>query len=274
MDLYALFSASPASLAADTALSSSLAPPAHPFHLKTITTLSLPAEPQSPSPACSLHLLFQLPPSIFIDPYELEELEDHYGRLRYRVWGETDLEKPVSAVDSRGSVLLVDVGADILGNAHKKGGGGELQVEVPMHVRYLSPSPWTSTSKNVSGRPGQVVSEGMYEPVEWSWPLGFYACPRRADQVPEKEVQYNPLASIPAPFVSPFDATHTDITLIPPHPTANSTTYRALVPVGNIEHLSLVQYGTTLVVLLSFLYVGVACWRAASSLKAQRDKAE
>jgi len=258
MDLYQLLLSSSASLSTDTTLSSSLMPPAHPFHLKTITTFSLPSESLHALQACSLHLLFQLPPSIFIDLYELEEQNDHHT---YAVWGETDLEKPVSAVDSRGSALLVNVSSS--GTDQDKAGG--LQVQIPMHVRYLSPSTSTKAGERV----------GMYETVEWSWPLGFYVCPRDMGQISHKDVGRDPFASIPVPFVSPFDLTNTDIALIPPHPTSNSTAYRISVPTGDTTHLSLVQFGTTFTVLLSFLYVGVACWRAALALnKEQGDKTE
>ena len=85
---------------------------------------------------CSLHVLHRLPPDVFVDPYELEQrVLDKLGPP-FKLWGETDLELPVSAVSEGSLVLLGPV---------KPGA----QVDLPIHARYPLPS-WTSSHVSVN----------------------------------------------------------------------------------------------------------------------------
>lgn len=80
---------------------------------------------------CSLHILHRFPPDIFVDPYELEQRVLDKISPSFKVWGETDLELPVSAVSEGSLLLLGPVTADA-------------QVDVPIHARYPLPS-WVSS---------------------------------------------------------------------------------------------------------------------------------
>ena len=87
--------------------------------------------PMNPAGDCSLHILRRFPSGVFVDPYELEQRQlDNVGP-RFKVWGETDLELPVSAV-SEGSLLLL--GPVMSGS----------QVDLPIHARYPLPS-WNTS---------------------------------------------------------------------------------------------------------------------------------
>jgi GPI mannosyltransferase 1 subunit X len=85
---------------------------------------------------CLLHILHRFPPDVFVDPYELEQRVLDKISPPFKVWGETDLELPVSAV-SEGSLLLL--GPVTTGE----------QVDVPIHTRYPLPS-WTSSHASVT----------------------------------------------------------------------------------------------------------------------------
>lgn len=64
------------------------------------------------------------------------------------------------------------------------------------------------------------------------------------------------------PFVSPFNETAETLTFFPSCPVAN-TSYEFIVPIGDTDHLALVQNGTAVVVVLCFFWVASALWRAS-----------
>ena len=75
---------------------------------------------------CALYVLHALPSQVFVDPYELEQRwQDNIGSP-FRVWGETNLELPVSSVSEGSLVLLGPLKPD-------------QQVEMPFHARYPRP---------------------------------------------------------------------------------------------------------------------------------------
>jgi len=73
--------------------------------------------------ACNLFVLYELPPDIFIDSFELN---DH--GLRFDYVGSTNLELPLSGVGNEAGWLLVTVEPE-----------REVVVDVPLHVRYGVP---------------------------------------------------------------------------------------------------------------------------------------
>lgn len=117
------------------------------FHPISTTTISSPTFELG----CSLHLHFSLPPLIFVDPYELAHHEQFYT---FKHWGTSNLELPVTAVDEGGSSVLLNV--DI------PEGAKEVEVKLPLHLRY--------------GNPAEASSSGHHS-VEMAWPNGFLACP-------------------------------------------------------------------------------------------------
>ncbi|KAF8341833.1 PIG-X [Amanita rubescens] len=112
--------------------------PDHGFHPITTTTLQIPAKFEQ----CTVHLVYKLPPLVFVDKYELT---NHHESYSFDFWGTSNLEYPVFAVEQSDSILLVNV---------KQGA----KVSVPLHLRY--------------GKPGDGFDE-----TRLSWPAGFLACP-------------------------------------------------------------------------------------------------
>lgn len=80
---------------------------------------------------CSFYILRRFPSDVFLDPYELEQRLLDNVSPRFEVWGETDLELPVSAVSEGSLVLLGPVPS---GN----------RIDTPIHARYPLPS-WNSS---------------------------------------------------------------------------------------------------------------------------------
>lgn len=82
-------------------------------------------------PASSTYALFVLPPSLFVDKYELEQrCIDNDGPCA-QVWGETNLELPLASdrLDMRGSAVLLTLEGDYL-----------TKFDMPLHARYALPS--------------------------------------------------------------------------------------------------------------------------------------
>ncbi|ODQ56512.1 PIG-X-domain-containing protein [Saitoella complicata NRRL Y-17804] len=115
----------------DTAYRSRLDPAVgmHPVLVTQIT----PTEP--PAEECTLNALYTLPSSVFLDKYQLADRTAFRsgGISSLRMWGETDLEAPVWAVDGWGSIAAVEV--DWRGQEGKE----DVTVELPLHMRYAVP---------------------------------------------------------------------------------------------------------------------------------------
>lgn len=124
----------------------------HPKHKITMTTI------KPPRSECSLFAKYSMSKSLFLDRYQLKDLAEPtpnrmaIGRL-HGVWGETDLEAPIWAVDGWGSEALVQI------YTKNKNNDGSLTFELPTHSRYEIPQANSS-----------VVHE--YQP----WPVVFWAC--------------------------------------------------------------------------------------------------
>ena len=138
-------------------LSSSLA--AQGFHFTVSTTVN--AALQDADRDCALHLLFDLDPHVYADQYELAQRPDYTSSL----WGDTDLERPVSAVHSNGSVLLITAHEHII----PRGQTTSPTFDVPLHVRYGKPS---------------ETSETAFRRVTIKRPVGFFACVNDSELLP------------------------------------------------------------------------------------------
>jgi hypothetical protein len=118
--------------------------PDHGFHPIATTAIEVPAAFEQ----CAVHLVYTLPPLVFVDKYELANHDQSYS---FQFWGVSDLEHPVFAVEQSDSILLVNV---------KKGA----QVSVPLHLRC--------------GTPG-----AGFEETRLGWPVGFLACPASGESI-------------------------------------------------------------------------------------------
>ncbi|PGH08585.1 hypothetical protein GX51_01104 [Blastomyces parvus] len=152
----------------------------HPTGLHPTLQLSFPrsaltaAPPRAPPDSkCGLHTYLTLPSSIFADKYQLSTtdplfLQSHNLVSLHAIAGETDLEAPDWVTERWGSSLLLELAtpssSSSSANSHKStdtdadANDNDWQVTIPLHLRYLHPSP--------SG----------YRNISVPWPVVFWAC--------------------------------------------------------------------------------------------------
>ncbi|KAI0710425.1 PIG-X [Cerioporus squamosus] len=200
------------------------------FHFTVSTTVNVASSQESRR--CSLHVLHDLDPHVYADQYELAQ------RLGYTstLWGTFDLERPVSAVDQAGSVLLLTTDLSQL----VPGRAANITLEVPLHARY--------------GRPVTGV-EDAYRKVGLRRPVGFFACSQEdVAPVPETLRQYTSLPGWPSLSLS----------LIPD--TSPGERHDIVIPVGKLDDLTWVDVGTAAVMVAMFFYLLAASIRTARRL--------
>ncbi|OCH95220.1 hypothetical protein OBBRIDRAFT_809924 [Obba rivulosa] len=204
------------------------------FHVVHTTRVVLDA----PCPECSLHLVHDLPPHVYVDPYELAQRPG----FTFTLEGSSDLELPVFAVDPAGSVLLLTVDVPSKNTT-------ELSVNVPLHARYGTP----------------VADSGSpYETIPLKEPLGFWACPATGEH-------HAPPDAL-APYI-PEDAFKDSILTVIPH-NASSSPVQLTIPVGRVADLAFVDIGTFGTMLFMFLYLATVALRTARRLHTPRPKTE
>ncbi|EJU05584.1 hypothetical protein DACRYDRAFT_104071 [Dacryopinax primogenitus] len=209
--------------------------PGQGFHRSLfLTPLSALLPPETER--CILQALFFLPPSVFADPYELKQQADDHRLGKFMIFGVTDLEGPVSAVDPRGTVVLLNL------DPSKEGGGSEL----PLHMRYPEP-----VEHNLLDMYGQVG-------FELPCPIVYWAC----ESVDNNE-ETSPFDDLTPPFVSPYKSGTSFYFLpvqAPEGKQPGNPVIEVHVPAGDLSHLPAVEWGTTHVILLAFLYVAYSAW--------------
>lgn len=138
------------------------------FHTTLSTSLHLPSSEwpkpplTSPASSCTLHMNFELPENVFVDPYELHHYSEYYS---FRLYGASNLEAPVFAVGKDAPVLLV---TPVLGKGNSTAREDEdVEFDVPLHLRYGVPSIGSSDSEG--------VDDGMIT-VSIPSPTTFWAC--------------------------------------------------------------------------------------------------
>lgn len=199
-------------------------------------TISDHVPPVTPTGDCSFHILRRFPRDVFVDPYELEQrVLDKVGP-QFKVWGETDLELPVSAVSDGSLVLLGPVKSSS-------------QIDSPIHARYPLPS-WNTSHVSVRLDTARLLT----------------VC--KSDQDNTKKAEK--VDALFAPYDSPFDLTKVDIGLRPLRGQLSIN-----IPTGNQSHLSYIEPLTILAVFCAVAYMGFAFWKASLSFgknpKAKKD---
>ncbi|OAX78179.1 hypothetical protein ACJ72_07517 [Emergomyces africanus] len=157
------------------------------------SSLTGPPPRAPPDTKCALHTYLTLPSSLFADKYQLSTtdplfLQSHNLVSLRAIAGETDLEAPDWVTHSWGSSLLLELATPSspsheTRNANANDGNdndNDWQITVPLHLRYLPPSP--------SG----------YRNISVPWPTVFWACAAEYD---EEEV----VAGKAAAGINPFD---------------------------------------------------------------------
>lgn len=142
------------------------------FHPTSTSTIHLPP-PWTAYESCSLHLHYTFPPLVFVDTHELTERGKYYT---FSHWGSRDLEKPVHALPSEPSELLVNV--ELPSEEEWDMVDGEtIRVEVPMHLRYGTPR--STRSKEAD----EETKREPYEKIQVNWPKAFLLCPSTTSNV-------------------------------------------------------------------------------------------
>lgn len=224
----------------------------HPKHKLVMSNV------RAPKRQCSLYAKYSFSKSLFLDRYQLKDLAEPtpnrpaVGRL-YDVWGETDLEAPIWAVDGWGSEALIQ-----LYTSHKSS-DGELVFELPTHSRYEVPQTQSSS-----------VHE--YQP----WPVVFWAC-----LPPTKEEDNSLETTVP----SAVETRNIGYESIFPNDTVfyyfNADTSRLPsdrlqsefdIPVAPFSSYSVVQVVTVVVILASFFYLLYEIIRNSLSYNKKEEK--
>ncbi|KAF8543553.1 PIG-X [Trichophaea hybrida] len=207
--------------------------------------LSISPSLKAPSEDCTLNAYFTLPRALFVDKYQLSstnpQLLESLNIKRLRgVNGETDLEAPVWGSNRWGSTVLVEI--DHL----RSTGQGGLNVELPLHLRYLEPS-YNSTEST----------------VRFALPSVFWAC---------HSEEWSKMRN------SPFDRSRLGWEYLFP----DQTMYHHLSPAGDawksvgipvldLRHAMMVKIGTVAVILGGFLWVS---WKIFAASREGKGKSE
>lgn len=182
---------------------------------------------KAPGDECTLNAYFTLPRGLFIDKYQLSPtnpqlLESLNIKRILGVNGETDLEAPVWASKRWGSSLLVEVDTARASNG--------LDMELPLHLRYLEP------------KHDSTLSE-----VNFTMPAVFWAC---------RSEEWSKMVS------SPFDRLHLGWEHLFPeqtmyyHLSPSEDAWKSVpVPVLDLQQAMLVKIGTVVVIVSGFLWV-------------------
>ncbi|KAI0646742.1 PIG-X [Trametes meyenii] len=206
------------------------------FHFTLTTTVSV--EDSFDLDQLTLHLVYDLDPHVYADQYELAQRPGYSSLL----WGTSDLEKPVSAVPTNGSVLLLKADTSQLPRHHAV----NLTLEVPLHARYGGPA-------------ASVDGNDAFYRIHVKRPLGFFTFEQQGDVsvIPDTLRPYASLSGWPTGRSS----------LIPD--TSSPQTLEVTIPVGVLDDLAWVDIGTAAVMIAMFFYLLQASLRTAGRLSRQ-----
>ncbi|KAL4065399.1 PIG-X [Scleroderma citrinum] len=220
--------------------------PSRGFHSTLSTRIALNDAP----PGCSTLVLYTLPPSIIVDRYELSDRD-----IAFELWGESNLELPVFAVNQSDVVLLLDV--------KPASNLQEAVVDVPVHVRY-----------------GPPHSGDTHQSIEVPPPMCFWACPRSGTlhRLPTFPIVSDAVAVdasspfTPSPLIDSSNMLRPFGHFLVPETAPLLSAAKLEIPVGSVHDLPLVEAGTATVVVLAFLWLLYRSWTCANKLHAQHFK--
>ena len=186
---------------------------------------------KTPADDCSLNAYFTLPKTFFVDKYQLADAQllESLGLRRLRaLYGEADLEAPTWTQSRWGSSVLLEIESQEGDNDE-----GVRDVELPLHLRYLEPTPGE-----------EYVGQDM------PWPVVFWACPSQESE----KFTVNPFDRKNIGYEHMFDNNTVYHHLSPETP--RGVTYSSLkVPVLDLENASVVKIATVLMVASGFIYI-------------------
>ncbi|KAF7971628.1 hypothetical protein HWV62_20652 [Athelia sp. TMB] len=187
---------------------------------------------------CSLSLFYRLPPRIFVDPYELANYAGHYS---FKLWGTTNLELPVTAVNQDGSAILLSVDTSDTFTSGK----ASVSIDLPLHARY-----------------GALDQPTIIEIPD---PTGFWVCPKTSHSL-------RPIPEVPSEVAASFNMSSSIFKLVD----KDSLTPAAILhtPVGHLADSSQVEIATSAVVLLGFFYLLYIAAHTASNISKRHQHAK
>ncbi|KIM57639.1 hypothetical protein SCLCIDRAFT_1219329 [Scleroderma citrinum Foug A] len=199
------------------------------------STLSAGIALYKAAPGCSSFILYTLPPSIIVDRYELSD-----RNITFELWGESNLELPVFAVEQSDVTLLLSA---MPAAPHLQ----EVVVDVPIHVRYGPP----------------LSSYTHYQSIEIPPPMCFWACPGFVDPS---------FRSTSSPPVERSEMLRRFAYFLVPETAPLLAAAKLEIPLGSLHDLPLVEAGTATVVLVAFLWLLYRSWACAEKLRTQHLK--
>ena len=195
---------------------------------------------------CALQSYFVLPSYIFADEYAFMSgdplfAESHHIQATHSISGETDLEAPDYVVKGWGSTLLIEPSLPSVNTSSMRLGGDAWDVTVPLHLRYLTPSPGGQSS------------------VDMPWPIVYWACTAEDGT----KFPVNPFDRVNLGFEGLYGPRTMFYHLFPaPHSVAGRLVGELHVPVysGNKIGASVVELTTMVVIAVGFLWVVAKLW--------------
>lgn len=173
------------------------------LHPKISTSIDL-KDTINNTESCQLDIVYVLPPSVFVDPYQLNDLEESLGKAI--VFGEHDLELPLEKIkETRGSIVFL----------RQTQIQPKWQIELPLHLRYQQPSIHTDN-----------------QPITIESPYAGWTCGNDKAPWPPLSDQYSLLPSIQTNSASFIKLSSSPATLT------------LTVPIGKVQDASIVTYGT------------------------------
>lgn len=201
----------------------------HPRHKLTLSGVRAPN-----LPSCKLFAKYNIPRSLFLDKYQLQDLERETpstpasGKL-IGVWGETDLEAPVWEVHSWGSEAVVQI-------YPPDTSGQDFNFTLPMHSRYEVPQEGDTKVDHAMPLPFVFwACANIQDPLAGEYPAVAYE-----SLFPPNTVFYR----IPG---SPYSETPSS------EPESVASPYS--IPVAPVQSFGFVQLATVVAVLGGFLYL-------------------
>ncbi|KAG8837065.1 hypothetical protein FRC18_010085 [Serendipita sp. 400] len=176
------------------------------------------------SAGCNVYVLHRFPKDVFVDPYELEQRVLDGVAPTFKIWGETDLELPVSSVKEGSSVLLGPLSAGVL--------------EFPFHARYPIP-----------------LSNDTHATIDIQQPTLISVC----KNTQSRDTDHQVLHALFSPYEVPFDVKESQIST---RPFTHDSPLTIRVPAGNPNHIQFVEPITLLAVFVSVYYIGRAMWKS------------
>lgn len=252
-----------------------------------------------PASSCALHAYLTLPSTVFLDRYQFSDplfLASQNLVALHSLSGEADLEAPEWVMKKWGSAALFelkgprgddddddeyDYGYDDGDNNNVKHSrdieqqapGGQWDVSIPLHLRYLKPSASKTNTSEPEPEP-ELDADPGYRTADIPWPAVFWAC----EAEDGLKMSVNPFDRVNLGYDGLFGP-KTMFYHVPPAPVASAAAAAAAAtmtttkvhgttgegvlverlraPVMDLARAKYVEVGTAVAVVVGFAWV---CW--------------